>query len=157
MEKSSPPWASIDSTSYCQTLTSATAASTPPPSPNPFSSSLLFRLVPVPETVTVFRVEKGLDQNATELVHRWQFVADKIDNGLFMRLLILPISSRTQKGVKTIRATFISLFLGNSKQLMTVMNGDFPDGNELDSICALLGKFRPKPIPKRPARSNLCC
>ncbi|KAF5936599.1 hypothetical protein HYC85_024105 [Camellia sinensis] len=80
MEKSSPPWASIDSTSYCQTLTSAThptqpssdptsatAASTPPPSPNPFSSSLLFRLVPVPETATVFRVEKGFDQNATEL------------------------------------------------------------------------------------------
>ncbi|CAL5410311.1 unnamed protein product [Camellia sinensis] len=89
--------------------------------------SYKIRLVPVPETVTVFRVEKTLDQNATELVHRWQFVADKIDNGLFMRVLIQPISSRTQKGVKTIRATFISMFLGNSKQLMTVMNRDFPE------------------------------
>ncbi|THF98685.1 hypothetical protein TEA_026774 [Camellia sinensis var. sinensis] len=47
--------------------------------------------------MTVFRVKKGLDHNATKLVHRWQFVSDKIDNGLFMRLLIQPISSRTQK------------------------------------------------------------
>ncbi|KAL7175757.1 hypothetical protein ACSBR2_029363 [Camellia fascicularis] len=32
--------------------------------------SFKIKLVPVPETVTVFRVEKTLDQNATEIVHR---------------------------------------------------------------------------------------
>ncbi|KAL0305400.1 UNVERIFIED_CONTAM: Berberine bridge enzyme-like 18 [Sesamum radiatum] len=33
------------------------------------------RLVEVPETVTVFTIYRDLDQNATQLVHRWQLLA----------------------------------------------------------------------------------
>ncbi|OVA12234.1 hypothetical protein BVC80_1779g2 [Macleaya cordata] len=36
------------------------------------------RLVPVPPTVTVFRITRTLKQGATALVHRWQEVAPKL-------------------------------------------------------------------------------
>ncbi|KAF5944112.1 hypothetical protein HYC85_018189 [Camellia sinensis] len=88
--------------------------------------SYKIRLVPVPETVTVFRVEKTLEQNATDIVYRWLNVADKLDNDLFIRLLLQPVSSSV-KGVKTIRASFISMFLGDAQRLMKVMNNGFPE------------------------------
>ncbi|CAL5411767.1 unnamed protein product [Camellia sinensis] len=88
--------------------------------------SYKIRLVPVPETVTVFRVEKTLEQNATDIVYRWLNVADKLDNDLFIRLLLQPVSSSV-KGVKTIRASFISMFLGDAQRLTKVMNNGFPE------------------------------
>ncbi|THF96924.1 hypothetical protein TEA_004707 [Camellia sinensis var. sinensis] len=88
--------------------------------------SYKIRLVLVRETVTVFRVQKTLEQNATDIVYRWQFMANKTDNDLFVRLLIQPTVNK-QTGKKTIRTSFISLFLGDSNRLMTVMNKDFPE------------------------------
>ncbi|KAM3360561.1 berberine bridge enzyme-like 21 [Capsicum galapagoense] len=90
------------------------------------------QLVRVPETVTYFRVERFLDQNATDTVVQWQNVANKIDNDLFMRLLIQPITVKSKnkakgaKNTKTIRATFIALFLGDSSRLMSLVNKEFP-------------------------------
>ncbi|KAK6133502.1 hypothetical protein DH2020_032748 [Rehmannia glutinosa] len=46
------------------------------------------RLVPVPATVTVFTVPKTLEQNATNILYKWQQVADKIDEDLFIRVII---------------------------------------------------------------------
>ena len=86
------------------------------------------KLVRVPEIVTVFRVEKTLAQNATDLVYQWQHITDKIDNDLFMRLLLQPITVKSDKGSsKTVRVTFISLFLGDATRLISVMNKDFPE------------------------------
>ncbi|KAK3432575.1 hypothetical protein EUGRSUZ_D00078 [Eucalyptus grandis] len=85
------------------------------------------KLVPVPEKVTVFRVEKTLDQNATDLVYKWQFVAPRTDHGLFMRLLLQPVTSQTQKGQKTLRATVVTLFLGNSDQLLAITDKELPE------------------------------
>lgn len=84
------------------------------------------KLVAVPETVTVFQVERTLDQNATDLVHRWTEVADKLDQDLFIRLIIDVVNSSTT-GEKTIRASFIALFLGDSERLLSVMNQSFPE------------------------------
>ncbi|XP_059638409.1 berberine bridge enzyme-like 21 [Cornus florida] len=84
------------------------------------------KLVKVPETVTVFRVEKNLEEKATDLVHRWQLVADKTDNDLFIRLLLQPQIAK-KNGPKTVKVSFISLFLGNADRLMSVMNKDFPE------------------------------
>lgn len=88
------------------------------------------RLVQVPETVTYFRVERFLEENATDAVVQWQDVANKIDNDLFMRLLIQPITvknkSKGAKSTKSIRATFIALFLGDSSRLMTLISKEFP-------------------------------
>ncbi|KAG5040617.1 hypothetical protein JHK85_013093 [Glycine max] len=44
------------------------------------------KLVPVPSTVTVFYVPRTLEQNATEIIHKWQLVANKLDNGLMIRV-----------------------------------------------------------------------
>ncbi|KAL6348148.1 hypothetical protein AAG906_039596 [Vitis piasezkii] len=86
------------------------------------------KLVRVPEIVTVFRVEKTLAQNATDLVYQWQRITDKIDNDLFMRLLLQPITVKSDNGSsKTVRVTFISLFLGDATRLISVMNKDFPE------------------------------
>ncbi|KAL6348153.1 hypothetical protein AAG906_039601 [Vitis piasezkii] len=86
------------------------------------------KLVRVPEIVTVFRVEKTLAQNATDIVYQWQHIADKIDNDLFMRLLLQPITVKSDNGsAKTVRVTFISLFLGDATRLISVMNKDFPE------------------------------
>ncbi|WJZ84630.1 hypothetical protein VitviT2T_004226 [Vitis vinifera] len=86
------------------------------------------KLVRVPEIVTVFRVEKTLAQNATDIVYQWQHITDKIDNDLFTRLLLQPITVKSDNGsAKTVRVTFISLFLGDSTRLISVMNKDFPE------------------------------
>ncbi|CAJ1938511.1 unnamed protein product [Sphenostylis stenocarpa] len=82
------------------------------------------KLVPVPEVVTVFRVEKTLEQGATDVVHRWQYVADNIHHGLFIRVVL---SSVKRKGQKTIRAKFNALFLGNARELLRVMSDSFPE------------------------------
>ncbi|KAK4348123.1 hypothetical protein RND71_034462 [Anisodus tanguticus] len=90
------------------------------------------QLVQVPQTVTYFRVERFLEQNATDAVVQWQNVANKIDNDLYMRLLIQPITKKKknkakgEKNTKTIRATFIALFLGDSSRLMSVVSKEFP-------------------------------
>lgn len=56
------------------------------------------KLVRVPEVVTVFRVETSMEQNGTDVVYRWQEVADKIDNDLFIRLLLQPSKVKKVKG-----------------------------------------------------------
>ena len=85
-------------------------------------------LVPVPETVTVFRVEKTLDENenTTDVVYQWQQVAPTTDDGLFMRMLIQPISSSVRKGERTIRATIMALYLGQAEELVSFLGKEFP-------------------------------
>lgn len=87
--------------------------------------SYMVKLVDVPEIVTVFRLERFVEENATDLVNRWQYVAPIIDTRLFIRLLVQPIT-RKPNG-KTIRASFIALFLGNAQELINVTNKEFPE------------------------------
>ena len=92
--------------------------------------SYKIKLVRVPEIVTVFRVEKTLAENATDLVYKWQHITDKIHNDLFIRLLVQPItvkSDKAEKSPKTVSVTFISLFLGDSTRVISVMSKDFPE------------------------------
>ncbi|KAF2310752.1 hypothetical protein GH714_016896 [Hevea brasiliensis] len=46
------------------------------------------KLVKVPPTVIVFTVSKTIEQGATKLVHRWQYIADKLHEDLFIRIII---------------------------------------------------------------------
>ncbi|KAB1214945.1 Tetrahydrocannabinolic acid synthase [Morella rubra] len=43
------------------------------------------KLVPVPANVVVFDVKRTLEQNAIDVVYRWQHVADKLPKELFIR------------------------------------------------------------------------
>ncbi|KAF5475428.1 hypothetical protein F2P56_007233 [Juglans regia] len=95
--------------------------------------SYKIKIVRVPETVTVFQVTKTLDQNAIDIVYRWQHVADKLDHNLFIRL-ILHVVNETD-GQKTGRATFLSLFLGDSDKLLSVMKKCFPELGLKKSDC----------------------
>lgn len=90
--------------------------------------SFTIKLVPVPETVTVFRVEKTLETNvsATDLVVQWQQVAPTTDERLFMRLLLQPVSSKVVKGTKTIRASVVALFLGEANEVVSILEKEFP-------------------------------
>lgn len=84
------------------------------------------KLVHVPPVVTVFRVPKTLEENATDLVHRWQCIADKVDNNLFVRVFLQPVAGKN-KGQMTVRATFIAMFLGDANNLVSLMNANFPE------------------------------
>jgi hypothetical protein len=95
--------------------------------------SYKINLVRMPETVTVFQVAKTLEENATDIVHRWQHVADKLDKDLFIRL-ILDVVNGTY-GKKTGRASFIALFLGDSERLVSVMSKSFPELGLKKSDC----------------------
>ncbi|KAH1134041.1 hypothetical protein GYH30_012453 [Glycine max] len=64
--------------------------------------------------------EKTLKKGASGLVYQWQYVADKIHDGLFIRVILSPLTR------KTIRAKFHVLFLGNAQELLYVMNQSSP-------------------------------
>ena len=43
------------------------------------------KLVPVPSTVTVFKVNRTIEEGATDVVLQWQEVIEKLDENLFIR------------------------------------------------------------------------
>lgn len=81
-------------------------------------------LVPIPELVTVFRIERTLEQGATELVYKWQFVAASTLKDLFIRVVLIPIARKDQK---TLKAKFVALFLGKVEKLMGLIGESFPE------------------------------
>ncbi|KAL6561897.1 hypothetical protein OROGR_002904 [Orobanche gracilis] len=94
------------------------------------------KLVRVPPTVTVFRLEKFMSAakgkaNASETVHRFQQIVETMDNDLFIRVLLQPV---TRNKTKTVRATFIGMFLGDADRLVN---------NITDSIFPILGLRKP--------------
>ncbi|XP_062094919.1 berberine bridge enzyme-like 8 [Humulus lupulus] len=91
-------------------------------------------LVRIPETVTVFRVQITEEQNANDVVFRWQEVATKLDEDLFIRM-ILDVVKSSQTGEKTLRASFVALFLGDSDRLVSIMRKSFPELGLRESDC----------------------
>ncbi|KAG8389842.1 hypothetical protein BUALT_Bualt01G0020500 [Buddleja alternifolia] len=84
-------------------------------------TSWKIRLVQVPEIVTVFTINRTLEQNATNLVHRWQSIAYKFDCNLFIRILITRLNS------SVIQTAFNSIFLGRIEALLPLMHESFPE------------------------------
>ncbi|XP_022720903.1 berberine bridge enzyme-like 13 [Durio zibethinus] len=84
------------------------------------------KLVPVPVTVTVFTVTKSLEQDATKTLYRWQKVADKIDEDLFIRVII-QVANAGKKVEKTVTTSYNALFLGDAERLLQVMEQSFPE------------------------------
>ncbi|XP_058731336.1 berberine bridge enzyme-like 21 [Vicia villosa] len=88
--------------------------------------SYTVKLVSVPEKVTVFTVDKSLEQNVLDIIVQWQQVAPRTDDRLFMRLLLQPVNSKVVKGQKTIRTSVQGLFLGGTDELVTLLGKEFP-------------------------------
>ncbi|KAL0398205.1 UNVERIFIED_CONTAM: Berberine bridge enzyme-like 8 [Sesamum radiatum] len=82
-------------------------------------------LVDIPERVTVFTIFRDLEQNVTQLIHRWQYVAPNFDEDLFLR--VIARRDNTSDGRTTIRATFNSVFLGGIDILLAIMQEKFPE------------------------------
>ncbi|XVF74991.1 hypothetical protein PTKIN_Ptkin13bG0153400 [Pterospermum kingtungense] len=85
------------------------------------------KLASVPATVTVFTVNRTLEENGTMLVHKWQSVAPKIHEDLYIRLFLRAVNSSQQEGKRTTQASFTSLFLGRIDQLIALMQESFPE------------------------------
>ncbi|XP_060974840.1 tetrahydrocannabinolic acid synthase-like [Cannabis sativa] len=85
-------------------------------------------LVRVPETVTVFSINRNLEHNLTKLVHRWQYIAHKLPKKLLLAVRFQTVNS-TKKGIemKKLQATFISVFLGRVDGLLYLMEKRFPE------------------------------
>ncbi|GMI93133.1 hypothetical protein like AT4G20820 [Hibiscus trionum] len=84
-------------------------------------------LVPVPSTVTVFTVNRTLEENGTMLVHKWQSIAPKINEDLYIRLFLRAVNSSRQDETRTIQASFTSLYLGKTDELLALMQESFPE------------------------------
>ncbi|CAN6872174.1 unnamed protein product [Brassica oleracea] len=84
------------------------------------------KLVPVPDVVTVFTVTKTLEQDGTRVLYKWQQVADKLDENLFIRAIIQPASKTPKSKERTISVSYQGQFLGDAKRLLQVMQRSFP-------------------------------
>ncbi|KAK4488079.1 hypothetical protein RD792_003821 [Penstemon davidsonii] len=82
------------------------------------------KLVDVPERVSVFTISPTLEQNATQLIHRWQYIANNFNRDLFIRILVRRVNSSQNA---TIRAEFQSIFLGGVNTLLPLMQESFPE------------------------------
>uniref|UniRef100_A0A1J3I570 Cannabidiolic acid synthase-like 1 n=1 Tax=Noccaea caerulescens TaxID=107243 RepID=A0A1J3I570_NOCCA len=79
------------------------------------------RLVEVPSTVTVFKVEKTSEKEAVTIINKWQYVADKVPDDLFIRAM-LQRSNET-----AVYASFPGLYLGPVSDLLALMDEKFPE------------------------------
>ncbi|KAL0687847.1 hypothetical protein Bca4012_087524 [Brassica carinata] len=77
-------------------------------------------LVDVPSTVTVFNVTEFEEQSALKIIHRWQFVSDRVSDDLFVRVML-------QRYKNMVRASFPGLYLGSVKSLLELVNREFPE------------------------------
>ncbi|PSS04923.1 Berberine bridge enzyme-like [Actinidia chinensis var. chinensis] len=84
-------------------------------------------LVVVPSKVTVFTIDRTLEQNATNLIHKWQSIAPKFPQELFIRVLIRRVDSSHDDEEDTIQASFNSMYLGGIDQLIPLMQESFPE------------------------------
>ncbi|CAN8325427.1 unnamed protein product [Cochlearia groenlandica] len=83
-------------------------------------------LVKVPKILTVFKVNKTLEQGATDILYKWQLVSSKLPNSLFLRAMPKVVNA-TKSDRKTVAVRFYAQFLGSSKKLMEIMNKNLPE------------------------------
>ncbi|XP_059658333.1 tetrahydroberberine oxidase-like [Cornus florida] len=86
------------------------------------------KLVPVPSIVTICSVQKTLEQGATKLLYKWQTVADKLPEDLFLHATIGVVdASQNANKSKTILVSFDGLFLGGVEELLPLVQESFPE------------------------------
>ncbi|KAL8031796.1 hypothetical protein ABFX02_13G051600 [Erythranthe guttata] len=85
------------------------------------------KLVTVPETLTIFSIGRTLEQNASQLVHKWQYIAPNLDEDILLSISIGPVNSSGVAGGKTIQANFNSVYLGGVDKLLPLLEQSFPE------------------------------
>ncbi|XP_050106987.1 tetrahydroberberine oxidase-like [Malus sylvestris] len=85
------------------------------------------RLVPVPPSVTVFKLSQTIEQGATKLFSKWQNIADTLHEDIFLHSVVSVGNKAGANGGKTIIIEFGSLFLGPVEKLLPLMQDNFPE------------------------------
>ncbi|XP_004505014.1 berberine bridge enzyme-like 17 [Cicer arietinum] len=91
------------------------------------------KLVYIPSNVTVFDVSKTLEEGAIDLIYKWQLIATKLPNELFIRLQ--PIVKIGKDGKKVVQVHFIGQFLGTTEKLLPLINEKFHELGLKTSDC----------------------
>ncbi|CAH8278376.1 unnamed protein product [Arabidopsis lyrata] len=79
------------------------------------------KLVDVPSTITVFKVKRTSKKEAVRIINKWQYVADKVPDDLFIRTTL----ERSNKNA--VHALFTGLYLGPANNLLALMEEKFPE------------------------------
>ncbi|CAA0243385.1 putative tetrahydroberberine oxidase [Arabidopsis thaliana] len=83
-------------------------------------------LVEVPKILTVFKVNKTLEQGGTDILYKWQLVANKLPDSLFITAWPRTVNG-PKPGERTIAVVFYAQFLGPTDKLMEIMDQSFPE------------------------------
>ncbi|MBA0711094.1 hypothetical protein Golax_010323 [Gossypium laxum] len=92
------------------------------------------KLVQVPEKVTVFTVPFTLEQGATDVAFKWQQVAPKLPEDLYIRQIASVINGSCPPE-KKILVSFMGLLLGEADKLVPLVNQSFPELNLTKEDC----------------------
>ncbi|KAK8483922.1 hypothetical protein V6N11_057441 [Hibiscus sabdariffa] len=106
------------------------------------------KLVRIPEKVTVFDLPFSLEQGATDVAFKWQQVAPKLHEDLFIRLQPMVVNG-------TILVHVVGFFLGESERLVPLLDQSFPELNLKKADCnetSWIESFLP---PRTPAEALL--
>ncbi|KAL9282309.1 unnamed protein product [Arabidopsis thaliana] len=79
------------------------------------------KLVDVPSTVTVFKVQKTSEKEAVRIINKWQYVADKVPEDLFISATL------ERSNENSVQALFTGLYLGPVNNLLALMEEKFPE------------------------------
>ncbi|KAI3848085.1 hypothetical protein MKX03_035754 [Papaver bracteatum] len=85
------------------------------------------RLVDVPPAVTLCSVKKTKEDGAAKIVLKWQEVAHKLPQELFLNVELTVVNSTKNWNNKTLQASFNAIFLGSNENLQILMKDRFPE------------------------------
>ncbi|XP_051129757.1 tetrahydroberberine oxidase-like [Andrographis paniculata] len=83
------------------------------------------QLVTMPDLVTIFAVTRTLEQNLTDILDRWQYVAPNLTKDIYIGVFVAPVF--TTNVSLTLQGSFGSLYLGRKSDLLKIMDNDFPE------------------------------
>ncbi|XP_004505013.1 berberine bridge enzyme-like 3 [Cicer arietinum] len=92
------------------------------------------KLVKIPNLVTVFDVTKTLEEGAIDLVYKWQLIASKMPDELF--IIAKPrVVKNAKDGKNVVQVHFVGLFVGTNEKLLPLINKNFPELGLKSSDC----------------------
>ncbi|PHU25881.1 hypothetical protein BC332_04213 [Capsicum chinense] len=87
------------------------------------------------EKVTVFNVTQNLEQNATQLVYKWQHFVHKVDYNLLLRLFLWSSQSLVRRGQRTVHAIFTTKFVRGVDEPLPEIQKSFPELGVVKEDC----------------------
>ncbi|KAI6706108.1 hypothetical protein NL676_009070 [Syzygium grande] len=84
---------------------------------------------------------RPLEQGATKLLYKWQKIAPKLDDRLFLRVMI-QASSTNLMANRTVTTSYNALFLGDLDTLLGIMSKRFPELGITRADCTKMSWIR---------------